>query len=31
MGEPVVAITYAIVFGTIGAYTYWVLRRLKDR
>lgn len=27
MGEPVVLLTYVLVFGTIGAYTAWLIRR----
>lgn len=27
MGEPILVLTYAIVFGTIGLYTFWLIRR----
>jgi len=27
MGEPILVLTYVIVFGTMGFYTAWLIRR----
>lgn len=31
MGEPVVLLTYVLVYGTIGAYTLLITRRARRR
>ncbi len=31
MSEPVVVLTYVLVFGTIGAYAAWLALRLRSR